>query len=160
MAKRKKRFKASETLLGIETGRANGQQFAGVMIQSLWNPFRDWNCFLGCLVEIVLRFKASETLLGIETNESRSPNSASVWFKASETLLGIETSIAGQSLHSQLLAIQSLWNPFRDWNSSDDLSNVNRFNGFKASETLLGIETSFQSVDRLTRSDSKPLKPF
>ncbi len=37
-------------------------------IQSLWNPFRDWNDYLpenDC--KYCLRFKASETLLGIET---------------------------------------------------------------------------------------------
>ena len=60
------RFKASETLLGIET------------IQGL-----DFDTQL-------LSFKASETLLGIETGLGR----ISYWltsFKASETLLGIET---------------------------------------------------------------------
>ncbi len=62
------------------------------MIQSLWNPFRDWN-------------KAWETYrharYGIQSlwnpfrdwNRQRKddPVGISTWFKASETLLGIET---------------------------------------------------------------------
>ncbi len=61
-------FKASETLLGIETQR---QDVAPNMVK--------------------LGFKASETLLGIETNASIIGATLFAGFKASETLLGIET---------------------------------------------------------------------
>ena len=60
-------FKASETLLGIETLRFQGTAYA-----------------IGC-------FKASETLLGIETQSTFQQVSHPHRFKASETLLGIET---------------------------------------------------------------------
>ncbi len=63
-------FKASETLLGIETG-----------IEAEDKP------------TAIARFKASETLLGIETDLSVQALIRSVGFKASETLLGIETQI-------------------------------------------------------------------
>ncbi len=61
------------------------------MLQSLWNPFRDWNNEK--LVDPVKPscFKASETLLGIETAMGLSRASSWMGFKASETLLGIET---------------------------------------------------------------------
>ena len=61
-------FKASETLLGIETGDRLGSRAA-----------------------LVEGFKASETLLGIETDASCSTSESHHCFKASETLLGIET---------------------------------------------------------------------
>ncbi len=62
-------FKASETLLGIET-----------QVSSIHHRY--W-----------FRFKASETLLGIETHpEIRKPHQY-FRFKASETLLGIETQL-------------------------------------------------------------------
>ena len=60
-------FKASETLLGIET-----------------------NCF-GALPCFNVGFKASETLLGIETKRTSPTTESSSGFKASETILGIET---------------------------------------------------------------------
>ncbi len=82
--------------------------------------------------------------------------------------------------------IQSLWNPFRDWNISDRSDRQNTYAGFKASETLLGIETIAHSyvsssdwrfkasetllgietkpmkkgLNPLPIKDSKPLKPF
>ena len=62
-------FKASETLLGIETS------------QTLFY-------FGDRLTEC---FKASETLLGIETSLAAFPDLYTLRFKASETLLGIET---------------------------------------------------------------------
>ncbi len=40
----------------------------------------------------------------------------SIWFKASETLLGIET-IKESPKKAGIEKIQSLWNPFRDWNT-------------------------------------------
>ncbi len=41
------------------------------------------------------------------------------------------------------IAIQSLWNPFRDWKV--DIPAITNWStgGFKASETLLGIENQF-----------------
>ncbi len=36
-------------------------------IQSLWNPFRDWNLPTIAATARLIWFKASETLLGIET---------------------------------------------------------------------------------------------
>ena len=87
-------FKASETLLGIETFK----------IGMAW---KDFKCF-----------KASETLLGIETGLV-SPFWLYIYrFKASETLLGIETNEkACVFVWADML--QSLWNPFRDWNIGD-----------------------------------------
>ncbi len=61
-------FKASETLLGIETE------------EKIWI---DNNSSMG--------FKASETLLGIETAFNQFRHERLRCFKASETLLGIET---------------------------------------------------------------------
>ena len=61
------------------------------MIQSLWNPFRDWNRIGKNEYRTLDRFKASETLLGIETQNLGKARHNSWWFKASETLLGIET---------------------------------------------------------------------
>ena len=61
-------FKASETLLGIET------------LANLANS-----------IPLIAGFKASETLLGIETNSPGTIDSNYRGFKASETLLGIET---------------------------------------------------------------------
>ena len=71
-------FKASETLLGIETA------FDETDLAKTW------------------RFKASETLLGIETDQETAdaylPNATR--FKASETLLGIETALPEKLLLS------------------------------------------------------------
>ncbi len=105
------RFKASETLLGIET-----MAITGIVTATDW-------------------FKASETLLGIET--ARKHENGSRWnrFKASETLLGIETALTRLS-NSDAWKIQSLWNPFRDWNK-------------------VALYLASQSCQ-----DSKPLKPF
>ena len=61
-------------------------------------------------------FKASETLLGIETWINLHSSKVTSGFKASETLLGIET-LSWQKHNSFTLKIQSLWNPFRDWNN-------------------------------------------
>ncbi len=61
------------------------------MIQSLQNPFRDWNT----LPQVTGKSNAG--------------------FKASKTLLGIETATTG-FLAFGTLGIQSLQNPFRDWN--------------------------------------------
>ena len=42
--KKRERFKVSETLLGIETGSLrSGDRDGNTPIQSLRNPFRDWN---------------------------------------------------------------------------------------------------------------------
>ena len=60
-------FKASETLLGIET---------------ISSP---------CSTPAQICFKASETLLGIETSHFAARVPTHKGFKASETLLGIET---------------------------------------------------------------------
>ncbi len=62
-------------------------------LQSLWNPFRDWNGAIPFEVWVNIGFKASETLLGIETTNRSSLNINRLGFKASETLLGIETYI-------------------------------------------------------------------
>ncbi len=85
-------FKASETLLGIETPHY-APLWWGLSIQSLWNPFRDWN------LRLTIAFYLKDFS----------------WFKASETLLGIETPPWGVREQVKSL-IQSLWNPFRDWN--------------------------------------------
>ncbi len=87
------------------------------MIQSLWNPFRDWNIAIAQEKGYkFFRFKASETLLGIETQSELQIHQERLRFKASETLLGIETVTEWKEL-------KGLWR-------------------FKASETLLGIETA------------------
>ena len=63
------------------------------MLQSLWNPFRDWN-ILSILKNIAPQsFKASETLLGFETKLGICDLQKVSSFKASETLLGIETTV-------------------------------------------------------------------
>ncbi len=61
------------------------------MIQSLQNPFRDWNVTDFVMLPEGNRFKASKTLLGIETILSQAAGGRAVRFKASKTLLGIET---------------------------------------------------------------------
>ncbi len=63
-------------------------------------------------------------------------------FKASETLLGIETAYEIQERDRWVPSLQSLWNPFRDWNLLAYLEKYAPHPSFKASETLLGIETS------------------
>ena len=89
-------FKASETLLGIETYYFTYPSNACLRLQSLWNPFRDWNIFgLFLWQEWSDRFKASETLLGIETKIILILFASTFCFKASETLLGIETDFLG-----------------------------------------------------------------
>ncbi len=112
-----------------------------VQIQSLWNPFRDWNLSaIGFVASLTCGFKASETLLGIETYNNHATQGRNGGFKASETLLGIET-FCPFLTHDYGSSIQSLWNPFRDWNSNQQpISHLIRFR-FKASETLLGIKT-------------------
>ena len=87
-----------------------------VELQSLWNPFRDWNL--------------SQQSIGIRAIATKC-------FKASETLLGIETDLQTKSVIAAMFA------------------------GFKASETLLGIETVVTTpYDPRTFAASKPLKPF
>ncbi len=87
-------------------------------IQSLQNPFRDWNCAVNLAsLSAPSWFKASKTLLGIETWFPQPRTTWSNWFKASKTLLGIETNLPKS------------WRAIA-W-------------GFKASKTLLGIETNF-----------------
>ena len=154
-------FKASETLLGIETATENDTTASQLELQSLWNPFRDWNAqlfqtpakFEGALQSLwnpfrdwnnaissivplpsLSGFKASETLLGIETIQGLDFDTQLLSFKASETLLGIETGLGRISY----------------WLTS-----------FKASETLLGIETN-PNYQKPTKEEkaSKPLKPF
>ena len=63
------------------------------MLQSLWNPFRDWNVTDEPDAAGSVSFKASETLLGIETITIQNSKFICLYsrFKASETLLGIET---------------------------------------------------------------------
>ena len=84
-------FKASETLLGIETR----------------HKLKGQDAHQG--------FKASETLLGIETDNNCDNDMTEKGFKASETLLGIETWVAAETV-AVVVELQSLWNPFRDWN--------------------------------------------
>ena len=134
------------------------------LIQSLWNPFRDWNWLL-------LNFNLADIKIQSLWNPFRDWN-----FELQET--GVK-----------VWQIQSLWNPFRDWNPADKYPTMNRDHSrFKASETLLGIETlrlldlvpsehrGIQSLwnpfrdwnkheptigDRVRAlEDSKPLKPF
>ena len=149
IGRRDSSFKASETLLGIETrdGSLLGDQKGNSRLQSLWNPFRDWN---NSYLKIVLQlpklqslwnpfrdwnlcaqdqpvrrnysFKASETLLGIETLIIFAAVSEPRRFKASETLLGIETYGARSLWSHGCRELQSLWNPFRDWNITMDFS--------------------------------------
>ena len=139
-------FKASETLLGIETFVGLIPVLGATGLQSLWNPFRDWNSTRTKARVAAWSFKASETLLGIETQTS-----SYYWygwlrgFKASETLLGIETNKLRQKLLIRLRMLQSLWNPFRDWNRRSGGSPARQPYRFKASETLLGIETRFSN---------------
>ena len=131
------RFKASETLLGIETVEETGKTFEMSMLQSLWNPFRDWNVCGGYYAvtrAVGMGFKASETLLGIETKQLADLTEQYNRFKASETLLGIETLL--RNIHQS------------------------RLKSFKASETLLGIETCTDNFSDRYTTASKPLKPF
>ena len=88
------RFKASETLLGIETCHWKSTPRKSAALQSLWNPFRDWNVNNALYRCFVCGFKASETLLGIETRTVIALLIYFTSFKASETLLGIETSVS------------------------------------------------------------------
>ncbi len=85
-------------------------------IQSLWNPFRDWNN--GDRFPIRNRSRIQSLW-----------NPFRDWNEAAIATLGKAAQM-----------IQSLWNPFRDWNSF-----ISRWypssKRFKASETLLGIET-------------------
>ena len=62
-------------------------------IQSLRNPFRDWNLYKQDTIKNLEanRFKVSETLLGIETLQFSALALLRLRFKVSETLLGIET---------------------------------------------------------------------
>ncbi len=87
------RFKASETLLGIETPLPV-EAIAEATIQSLWNPFRDWN--------FKLRKDKAALVMRIQ----------SLWnpFRDWNGLFPYPV-VATQP-------IQSLWNPFRDWNIS------------------------------------------
>ena len=138
-------FKASETLLGIETWYWEKFLAHRLLLQSLWNPFRDWNISQPTLIRFPdirqNRFKASETLLGIETGAIFDGDRSKYGcFKASETLLGIETCLI-IGLEPIPKALQSLWNPFRDWNSGETTKGYWYASSFKASETLLGIET-------------------
>ena len=71
-------FKASETLLGIETDHYAGED------------------------SLPYSFKASETLLGIETSLFRIIYCLPNCFKASETLLGIETNLECDKLTTRL----------------------------------------------------------
>ena len=79
-----KSFKASETLLGIETEVSTSN---GLCVDS---------------------FKASETLLGIETLCQSGRYLTPIGFKASETLLGIETPKATFSTLASAWQLQSL----------------------------------------------------
>ena len=60
-------YKTSETLLGIETSKAFTSPQMPIMLQNLWNPFRDWNLLIVYTMLLYLGYKTSETLLGIET---------------------------------------------------------------------------------------------
>ena len=157
-------FKASETLIGIETYLFKIRYYAD-LLQSLRNPNRDWNCLWGSNI-----FLCGARWLQSLRNPNRdwnlfSPDGFFLFygFKASETLIGIET----HSGHSYFIGsgkLQSLRNPNRDWNQSvtvwnspirslQSLRNPNRdwntirsaksiwIYCFKASETLIGIET-------------------
>ena len=127
-------FKASETLLGIETFNLILSMMV-IVLQSLWNPFRDWNRWTAFLLQIPSKLQSLWNPFrdwnGIISEMFKSVS----WsFKASETLLGIETQL--QQLQVRLQLLQSLWNPFRDWNLITNL--------FCLSVTI----------------PSKPLKPF
>ena len=65
-----KSFKTSETLLGIETFNfvISTMAVIALMLQNLWNPFRDWNKLGASYTGGNNGFKTSETLLGIETD--------------------------------------------------------------------------------------------
>ena len=82
-------------------------------------------------------------------------------FKASETLLGIETK-QNDGIFRVGASLQSLWNPFRDWNWAYWQESMGWIiSGFKASETLLGIETQEEKIEAHPKNQaSKPLKPF
>ncbi len=133
-------FKASETLLGIETGGWGLNSCYRFSLQSLWNPFRDWNLLYGCDRQTQPRLQslwnpfrdwniaASDArrhkaqMLQSLWNPFRDWNSVMQYFEYFESVL------------------QSLWNPFRDWNVLIAYFLIASIR-FKASETLLGIET-------------------
>ncbi len=89
---------------------------AKAWIQSLWNPFRDWNRIC-CCFSVFSTTPANAVIHKIHWNRICCCFSvfSAFGFKASETLLGIETPIDIQSIINKS-GIQSLWNPFRDWN--------------------------------------------
>ena len=153
-------FKNSETLLGIET-------FSVLMVSWLLLGFKNSETLLGIetkgcqkAAKRLPSFKNSETLLGIETTITLVSPRMKSSFKNSETLLGIET--PRDSPGVQFLALQKLWNPFRDWNIAARLPSCQAAKlRFKNSETLLGIETATASRDNSPRCGaSKTLKPF
>ncbi len=106
------------------------------MIQSLWNPFRDWNIDRQKYPQSTDRIQSLwNPFRDWNRLRRRCTHTIAIGFKASETLLGIETCDAPMYLEVV---------PAR----------------FKASETLLGIETDFQLELGDVTNDSKPLKPF
>ena len=104
-------FKASETLLGIETVSASAitvlpnagfkasETLLGIETRLIWDTS---NFYPG--------FKASETLLGIETKYRAVQNLYQILlsFKASETLLGIETDSELAQAVAKAIKLQSL----------------------------------------------------
>ena len=111
-----------------------------LQLQSLWNPFRDWNSTILWNPYKWFSFKASETLLGIETRFE-----SSLIIELVRRLQSLWNPFRDWNQSFDLSAIsikplQSLWNPFRDWNDLLHASPVCK-SCFKASETLLGIET-------------------
>ncbi len=128
------------------------------MIQSLWNPFRDWKLQDRQIQSQTNRFKASETLLGIE---NKAILNSAAWISKIQSLWNPFRDwnwVSYQREHC-VYRIQSLWNPFRDWNAYNAIAYA-RYQGFKASETLLGIETQLMPRLKQIKPDSKPLKPF
>ena len=113
-----------------------------IQLQSLWNPFRDWNWkYFISKKEDPYCFKASETLLGIETHISESVgNQTNLLQSLWNPFRDWNKILRGAFSAGELL--QSLWNPFRDWNcKSCAMTLTASTTRFKASETLLGIET-------------------
>ena len=138
------RLKASETLLGIETYTRHESGCDRPPLQSLWNPFRDWNYLWKIL------FRRDGRLQSL-WNPFRDWNwSLRGWRFTPIQLQSLwnpfrdwNIALSDNLLLAKLL--QSLWNPFRDWNKSR-MRQAYYKAGFKASETLLGIETKELSL--------------
>ncbi len=117
-----------------------------MLIQSLQNPFRDWNAYEidAAYAQAKRGFKASKTLLGIETGSRDRSNGGLRMIQSLQNPFRDWNPLVC-AVDKMDTEIQSLQNPFRDWNRRSRLNldyRFSEFRRFKASKTLLGIETT------------------